>query len=448
MSKEQKYKQYFTPRKLAEYMIHMIPDDSIKTVVDLSMGECSLLEAAGKRWTTAKLYGADIDGKLIRRVRKAHPEIDVFCADSLTNKMKAWGGYREVIKGKGFDLVVANPPFNFYDQKTISICTGEDISVPIEIRFLFKYIDIVKEDGYISIILPYGFLSLDLYRKIRQRLLQLVEIINVIKVFENCFKDIDAVVCVLLIKKKKTNKQVQKRIRVGYLNQEYHLVEQSFVLVDEQERWDLEYQQLLKKQKSLVKKNGFEQVRLDEYVVTCKRGKSITKHKNFLSEKGRRFIHTTDLKRLYISNMNKKYICKNRYFEDAVLKENEVLIGRVGKGSIGKIGIVAKRYRNMYYSDCIFAIRTKNINPYYLALFLASELGQLQLQGIAKGSCSRYMTQSDLLKIYILVPDQNVQNYFGEQYKLLLSRRGRVNREMLFDGLLDELNEAVKKGVT
>lgn len=33
--------------------------------------------------------------------------------------------------------------------------------MPIEIQFLFKYINIVKEKGYICIILPYGFLSLD-----------------------------------------------------------------------------------------------------------------------------------------------------------------------------------------------------------------------------------------------------------------------------------------------
>lgn len=59
------YKQYFTPDKLAAYMVSIIPDDTIEAVVDLSMGECGLLEEAKKRWSNAELYGADIDLSLI-----------------------------------------------------------------------------------------------------------------------------------------------------------------------------------------------------------------------------------------------------------------------------------------------------------------------------------------------------------------------------------------------
>ena len=46
-------------------MVNMIPDDRIKTVIDLSMGECGLLEKAKDRWPDARLYGADIDEELI-----------------------------------------------------------------------------------------------------------------------------------------------------------------------------------------------------------------------------------------------------------------------------------------------------------------------------------------------------------------------------------------------
>lgn len=42
------YKQYFTPDRLAEYMVNIIPDEFIGSVVDLSMGECGLLEEAKK----------------------------------------------------------------------------------------------------------------------------------------------------------------------------------------------------------------------------------------------------------------------------------------------------------------------------------------------------------------------------------------------------------------
>lgn len=50
MNLKKDYKQYFTPAKLAEYMVNMIPDEQIDSVIDLSMGECGLLEETKKRW--------------------------------------------------------------------------------------------------------------------------------------------------------------------------------------------------------------------------------------------------------------------------------------------------------------------------------------------------------------------------------------------------------------
>ena len=73
------YKQYFTPDKLAAYMVSIIPDDTIEAVVDLSMGECGLLEEAKKRWSNAELYGADIDKELInlfKMIKYHSPEIE------------------------------------------------------------------------------------------------------------------------------------------------------------------------------------------------------------------------------------------------------------------------------------------------------------------------------------------------------------------------------------
>ena len=48
MNVKKDYKQYFTPDRLAEYMVNIVPDERISSVVDLSMGECGLLEEAKK----------------------------------------------------------------------------------------------------------------------------------------------------------------------------------------------------------------------------------------------------------------------------------------------------------------------------------------------------------------------------------------------------------------
>ena len=441
------YKQYFTPDKLAEYMVNIIPDGIIKTVVDLSMGECGLLEEVQKRWLDAELFGADIDRDLIKKISEKNPYINVFHGDSLSTKLDDWKCYNEIVSNQGFDLAIANPPFNFYDQVTVSINENQKMALPIEIRFLLKYIDIVKENGYICIILPYGFLSLDLYKKLRIQLLRMVTILRVIKIFNRCFDKIDADTCLILMKKKKKEeKNIQTKIRIEYLDDKYNLSISQMVMVNQVDRWDLEYQHLLKQTNIRNGNADFERIALKNYIKSCRRGKSITNNKELLEDKGTRFIHTTDLKKLYISNENKQYVGNNKFFfKSAILNKDEILIGRVGQGCIGTIGIVSRRYPKMFFSDCLYAIQTKNIDPYYLTLFLASEYGQMQLRGMAKGSCSKYITQGDLFNISVLVPDVKMQNYFGSKYKMLLSKPGRTDKERLFTNLLEELDEVIKK---
>ena len=92
------YKQYFTPDRLAEYMVDIIPDETIKTVVDLSMGECGLLDKAKKRWPDARLYGADIDQNLILKINKKSPYIKTFHGDSLSVDLENWKSYNKIVK--------------------------------------------------------------------------------------------------------------------------------------------------------------------------------------------------------------------------------------------------------------------------------------------------------------------------------------------------------------
>lgn len=439
------YKQYFTPDKLAEYMVNMIPDDSIKTVIDLSMGECGLLEKAKDRWPDARLYGADIDEELILKINKDSPYIKTFHGDSLSSDLENWKSYNKIVKKRGFDLAIANPPFDFYKQSEVDINQNEKKIMPIEIRFLYQYIDIVKENGYICIILPYGFLSLDLYKEIRRQLPEKVTIIKIMKIFNTCFKKIDADTCLMLMKKKKKQKISQSYINVQYLDSDYELSVCQNVQISETDRWDLEYQSLLKNSDIFTQNVKMKKDILGNYIQECRRGKSITNNKELLADKGIRYIHTTDLQKLYITNKNKRYVSNDKeFFEKAVLSENMVLIGRVGKGCLGKTGIVLKSYSGMFFSDCIYAVRLQNINPYYVTLFLASEFGQMQLKGIAKGSCSKYITQEGLFNICILIPDRELQDYYGNEYKKLISRPGPKN-EIIFADLVEKLNQTIRK---
>ena len=122
-----------------------------------------------------------------------------------------------------------------------------------------------------------------------------------------------------------------------------------------------------------------------------------------------------------------------------------ILIGRVGKACIGKIAIVPKQFPKTVISDCIFCLEIVDINPYYLTLYLASKYGQMQLKGFAKGSCSKYITKADLLQLMIIVPDEEIQTYFKDKYMDILSRRGRIQKNTLFENLIFEMENILGK---
>jgi Type I restriction-modification system methyltransferase subunit len=430
-------------------MVKLVPDEEINTVIDLSMGECGLLEAAKKRWNHASFYGADIDETLLCKINAKSPYIHTFNGDSLSEDIADWTDYQNILERFHFDLAIANPPFNYHDQATVYIDDGLDMVMPIEMRFLFKYMDIVRAGGYISIILPYGFLSLDLYEELRLKILSRVTIIKIVKIFENCFDKIDADTCLVVMQKKRPiDRYIQKHISVEYLDSSYRLVQHTDIEIsDNLYRLDLEYHKSITDFEALQKVCKYPAKLLDRYVCTCKRGRTLAGKKELIVIRGVRFLHTTDIKFLHISNTSQVYVLKNSdYFKGSKVELEDVLIGRVGKGCIGKVALVTKKYPNAVISDCIFCLRVKSIDPYYLTLYLASKFGQIQLKGLAKGSCSKYITKEDLLHIKVIALEESIQLDFRNRYQGILSRSGRTNKEKHLRELVAELENIIGRG--
>lgn len=447
MNTIKEYKQYFTPLDLADFMVNIVPQDNINTVVDLSMGECGLLEAAKKRWNNATFWGADIDKTLLSKIHAKSPYIQTFSGDSLGNTVETWVGYQDILNNYKFDLAIANPPYNYFDQ--VSVCVdGIDMVLPIEMRFLLKYIDIVRDGGYICIILPYGFLSLDSYKELRLKILKNATIHKVIKIFENCFDKIDADTCLLLLQKRNPfDGYIQDEIEIEYLDSHYSLQKQVNVALSiENSRLDLEYHQLLNDFKKIIQECRYPINCLKKYVKNCKRGRTLANKKELIVDRGIRFLHTTDVKKLSISNKVPVYVLRNTdYFNQSIVRPMNILIGRVGKACIGKIAIVPDNFPKAVISDCLFSLDIKNIDPHYLTLYLASKYGQMQLKGFAKGSCSKYITKEDLLRLMIIVPDMEVQIYFKEKYIDILTKPGRTKKNILFDNLVSEIERFLGK---
>lgn len=441
MNNKKIYKQYYTPDSLAAFMVKSIPRESINTIIDLSMGECGLLEKSRERWEDANCYGADIDEDLINSVKESSPYIITYRGDSL-NCLQEWEEYNTIIKAGGFELALANPPFDYTDQRYISMKSGEVSKVPIEICFLYKYLDIIKEDGYICIILPLGFLTNDKYVNIRKDIMSSLEIVKIIKIFKGCFNGIDADTCLLLLHK--INNEEQHLTELGVLDSEYQLIDRHEVNLSTLLRWDLDYYLL---QQNKIFPNEGNVKKFSVFIQECRRGISKTCESMQQHSRGKRFIHTTDVKQLYISKDNCVHVKRNKAIEKkCILHENDILIGRVGKGCLGKVAIISKKYSGMYFSDCLFSISVTGINPYYCALFWSTKYGQKQFRDIAKGSCSKYITYKDLMNLDIYVPDKCIQDNFGDCLKSIMVRPGRKNRDRVFSNIILELENFIAKG--
>lgn len=444
MNAQKKYKQYFTPQLLADIMVNSVPSSAILSVVDLSMGECDLLDAAKKRWINASFFGADIDTELCNKISLEKPFINLQNVDSLSDQINNWTEYYNITSTAKFDLAIANPPFNYYDKRVVNLSDDESIRYPIEIVFLLKYLDIIKNGGYVSIILPYGFLSLELYRSLRSKILQSCKIIRIVKIFNGCFDKINADTCLIVMQKQENSSyKINSNLSIEYLDKNYKFINKvSISWSTSCNRLDLEYNYLKSRVNQYVITKNFNVGLLSAFIKTAKRGRTLSNKTHLMvSSQIRRFLHTTDVKLLFVSNENNVYVCEqSEYFNGKEVQEYDILISRVGSACIGKVAIIHK-IAGAVTSDCLISLTTVGIDPYYLTLFLSSTFGQSQLKGIAKGSCSKYLTLKDLMQISVIIPEDILQSQLREKYvRILTSNESEEKKEKLFKMLIVEVD--------
>lgn len=446
MRKKQKYRQYFTPKNIAELLVKYIPQSNIKSVIDLAVGDGELLRAASKKFKDAILYGADIDKEIIDNFKKnaLSEHINLWTGDSLDKRMNQWKEYKHIIENNKFDLIIGNPPFNHFEKKELN---NSEKKYSIEIRFLLKALEIVKEQGYVAMILPNGVLTNPNSNIIREMILRETTIKYVIQLYKKSFQKVNADISMIIMKKKK-GKYIQKRINIRKIDRDFQ--EECVIIKGKNgiDRLDYDYHNYKIEIKESMSKLEFELVKLRDVVGSCKRGTTMTNKMDCICDKGIPFIHTTNVENILIDKKKFTYINIDyeEKFKSYKAEINDILIGRVGSSCIRKIGIVSNYNEIGVISDCLFILRDVAINPYYLALFLKSSLGYKQLVAIKRGSCSKFITKDDLLEIYIPVIHEEMQLEIEKNVKHIMSLN--ENLEVFNNHILKEIEklERILKG--
>ena len=379
------FKQFFTPQKYSQIMIENLDINVPKKVLDLSMGEGSLLNEAYNKWSDIKLIGNDIDRKCCEKIKDKFSNITCFNENAFSLK-----AITKIIKKVGkVDLCLCNPPFFLIPQNedTNSILQTYQLYsylknkyIPAEVIFILQCFSILKRKGTISIILPDGFFVNNYLKRFREFLINNYKIEEIIELPNNIFEKTDAKTHILVIKniKRKNNEIILKKIGIY---EDIKISSKEAI-----NRMDYSFYENIK--------------RYTEYL--------------FLSDLNIKFIRGTP--RYLIKNIKNDYIIhttdvsKNKYFrnklstpnklllyENKIAKPGDIILARVGTYCIGKVSIVEKGY--FIITDCVFIIRVEELamrNKVYN--LLCSEEGQNWIRSVSKGVAAKHITLEDIKK--------------------------------------------------
>jgi len=147
------------------------------------------------------------------------------------------------------------------------------------------------------------------------------------------------------------------------------------------------------------------------------------------TDSGVRYLRGQDLSSdFFISDANPIYIPHNEYekLQRSHMKPGDVLLSVVG--TIGSVAIVTEKYPHLTGSCKIAIIRTKGVNPYYLAAYLASGVGQDQIARRIRGAVQQGLILPDLKEFPIPATDDR---YVDEIEGLI--RKSRKQQQMAED---------------
>lgn len=232
--------QYFTPPVIAEFMLELVGFDPFWKIIDPACGEGIFLRKALERGC-ATVVGIDIDPEAIKLAQEflnGFQSYKLFQQDGI-QPIKTdnifWRGY--------YDLVIGNPPFsaagnrirdlqvleNFElahveieeESKSLQLPFSDETleirpkrrkpSLPIEVLFLERFLQLARPAGKVAIILPEGIFANTNLRHVRKWLAEQFCIRAIIGLPRETFKwmGTTAKTAILYVEKKKASKDHQ-----------------------------------------------------------------------------------------------------------------------------------------------------------------------------------------------------------------------------------------------
>lgn len=347
------YSKFYTPPKIAALLVNQLKITSPSTIIDICCGSCNLLYAANKRWKKAKLIGVDIT---------EHHSLNVHC-------VKMDGRKYAIEHNQQYSLVLANPPFDFVEQKGEfpDLFRGipfEYTTSRLEIEMLLANLCLLDEGGTLLIIMPSTFVNAVSNKKLREFLGQKYHIEKIIQLPEDTFGAAKINSYALIIKKDIIKQRYTRYYSVTSVNEEYVISEPTIVTQNQ------------------IRQGNWESVMLytnEKEYLTMKRG-SISSHSFCVS--GTPILHTAKLNKQWRPSI--RYIINYRQ-QSVYAETGDIIVSRIGKSAGQWCQYNGER---IMISDCLYCIKDPDGR-------VAEKLQGKQYSLPLKGVATRYITIKD-----------------------------------------------------
>lgn len=378
----QSLSQYYTSNIFSRLLVNSITGSNPRRILELGVGEGSLLKAAYSRWSDASYYVSDVDNNSLDKLKQELPFIRSFHLDIIKENIS------EKISDELIDIALCNPPYSRVNRPYVHGSLFEDANMKecenlpyltSDIIFLAKNLQMLKPSGELGIILPDGLITGSDFRYLRLSILKSHNIKAVIQLPERIFKKTEALTYILIIEKGVTS---TNNIPLFLADIEGKIVDQidcdKSLLV---ERMDFKYH-------SWKLRNKLESVSVTLQSIGAEIKRGLCTHSKLKSSDGF-FLHTTSI----FHNNSQLVIGDNRVENTICAKKGDILLSRVGV--IGKTAMVSEGSAPI--SDCLYRIRVKDEYRTQVWNSLTSVGGQEWLMAKSHGVCAQVTSKKDLL---------------------------------------------------
>ena len=384
--------RYYTRHEFSQLLISHITVESPRKIIELGVGDGSLIKAAIQRWCNASYYATDIDAQRLESIKEDLPFVNFFEGNTLDINTSS-----QILKlAGGADVAVCNPPYLrlkdmaaykiLMDKAKLRQCRKLSY-LTSDIVFLAQNLTLMRRHAQLGIILPDSLITGKDFINFREALLENHSVSKIIQLPENIFSKTEALTHMLFLEK---DSQTKSEVDIYHAGSDGTCSQKLTVASTELvQRMDYKYHYHIH---SLSFKNTQKKKALGTITEQISRG--CVEQKNLKQWKVPQ-VHTTSL-----SHGNGQMVLKGKlskkYFEKYTVAEpGDILLARVGRGCMGKVSMVKSGHAVL--SDCVYRIRVPKYYQQKVFKALCSKEGQQWIKALSHGVCAKVLSKADLL---------------------------------------------------